>query len=560
MSWIESLLFGQGVAQSVFWLAVVATLGIGLGRVRIGRVSLGGAMVLFIGLFFGYLGIRIEAEVLHFIKELGLILFVYAVGLQVGPGFFSSFKKGGVRLNLLAGGVVALGVLTTIGLFWVTGLPMPTMVGILSGAVTNTPGLGAAQTTYIDMSTATEALAETIPLGYAVTYPLGVMGIILAIMLIRWAFAINERQEEELLKEQMSTTSGASSASFELTNPNLEGKTIGDVLSKFSAGHIVISRHLNATTGQIAVATPQTILHQGDRVFAVADESTLVAVELLLGKRLEIDRRRWIPTDSTLVSEVLVISNKELTGRRLGDLNLLQIYGVTVPRITRAGLDFVPHLGVRLQVGDKLRCVGSDVSVAKIRAILGDSTKHLNEPNLLGVFLGIALGILLGLLPLHFPGIPQPVKLGLAGGPLIVAILLSRFGVKLHLVTFMTQSANLMLRELGITLFLACVGLGAGSGFVDTILGGGYVWIFYGFLITILPLLIMGTIGRKLWGLDFFTLSGALSGAMTDPPALAYASSLTEGDTPAMSYATVYPLTMFLRVLTAQLLILLFCS
>lgn len=560
LDWIKQLLFGEGIAHSVLLLGLVAAIGVALGRIRIGKVSLGITMVLFVGILAGHLGMSIDHEVLHFIKEFGLILFVYAVGLQVGPGFFSSFKEGGIKLNTIALGIVLLGVLTTVVLHFATGLPMPTMVGILSGAVTNTPGLGAAQNAYADMPGATAELSHSIPLGYAVTYPLGVVGIILAIIAVRVVLRVNEQKEEVALLETQGADNQASAASFEITNPNIVGQTIEATMRSFVHGSVVVSRHWSKATNKVIVATEATVLELGDRIFAIASPESLSSLQAVVGPRINMDRKQWMPTDANFSAETFTISNKSLMGKKLSTLQLRPVHGVNATRINRAGIDFVPTANTLLQVGDRITCVGSDIALKKVRTIMGDSSKHLNEPNLVGIFLGIALGMLFGSLPLMIPGIPQPVKLGLAGGPLIVAILLSRFGPKLKLVTYTTQSANLMLRELGITLFLGCVGIGAGEDFFQTIINGGYVWIFYGFLITVLPLLIMGFVGKHFMGINYFTLSGVMAGAMTDPPALAYSNSLTEVDAPAVGYATVYPLTMFLRVLTAQLLIILFCS
>lgn len=558
--WIHKLFLGQGVAHSVLILGLVTTLGIMLGHLRIGRVSLGVTMVLFMGILAGHLGMELEHEVLHFVREFGLTLFVYAVGLQVGNGFFSSLRKGGIRLNAIAGAIVLLGVAMTVALYYITGLPMPTMVGIMSGAVTNTPGLGAAQNAYADLPGAVAELGASIPLGYAVTYPLGVVGIILAIMLVRIVNRVNVKQEEEQLRNADLDEAQVDASSFEVTNPNLDGLTIAQVMQSFVHGNVVISRHWSKQTSHITVASDATELHVGDRIFAIASSDCLESLQAILGPRIQMDRKQWIPNDAVLMSESYTISNRSLTGRKLGELQLRQLYGVNATRIHRAGLSFVPDSTTRLQVGDRVTCVGSDVTLVKVKELLGDSSKHLNEPNLIGIFLGIALGVFFGSIPFMIPGIPQPVKLGLAGGPLIVAILLSRFGTHFHLTTYTTQSANLMLRELGISLFLACVGLSAGGGFVDSILSGGYVWIGYGFLITIVPLLVMGYVGKRWMGVNYLTLSGVMAGSMTDPPALAYSNTLTEGDAPAVGYATVYPLTMFLRVLTAQLLILIFCS
>lgn len=559
MNWFENLFVGTGIAHSVFLIALVIAVGMLLGRIKIGKISLGVTLVLFVGIFFGALGMQIDPGVLHFIKEFGLILFIYAVGLQVGPGFFPSLKKGGLKLNLLAVLVVMLGVGVTIVIKYLSDLPMSTMVGILSGAVTNTPGLGAAEQTYTDIMGTSD---PSIAMGYAVAYPLGVIGIILSMMVVRTVLRVNIRKEEQdFISQDDALEHAARSASFVVVNPAIFGKSIMELLSSyFEHGDIVVSRHYNHETQEITVATGSTILHEHDRVFVIGQPHELDHTEAIFGQRIDIDRKKWIPTGSNLISNKYTITKKTLNGKRLGELQLRQIYGVNVTRVTRAGVDLVAHPSMRLQMGDQIRVVGSDASVNKVRELVGDSQKHLNEPNLIGIFIGIALGVLLGSIPFIFPGIPQPVKLGLAGGPLIVAILLSNFGPKFGIVTYTTQSANLMIREIGIALFLTCVGIGAGDGFVDTIVNGGYHWVGYGFIITIIPMLIVGILGKKVFKVNYLTLSGVMAGSMTDPPALAYANGLTEEDAPAVGYATVYPLTMFLRVLTAQMLIIFFVS
>lgn len=559
MNWFENLFVGTGIAHSVFLIALVIAVGMLLGRIKIGKISLGVTLVLFVGIFFGALGMQIDPGVLHFIKEFGLILFIYAVGLQVGPGFFPSLKKGGLKLNLLAVLVVMLGVGVTIVIKYLSDLPMSTMVGILSGAVTNTPGLGAAEQTYTDIMGTSD---PSIAMGYAVAYPLGVIGIILSMMVVRAVLRVNIRKEEQdFISQDDALEHAARSASFVVVNPAIFGKSIMELLSSyFEHGDIVVSRHYNHETQEITVATGSTILHEHDRVFVIGQPHELDHTEAIFGQRIDIDRKKWIPTGSNLISNKYTITKKTLNGKRLGELQLRQIYGVNVTRVTRAGVDLVAHPSMRLQMGDQIRVVGSDASVNKVRELVGDSQKHLNEPNLIGIFIGIALGVLLGSIPFIFPSIPQPVKLGLAGGPLIVAILLSNFGPKFGIVTYTTQSANLMIREIGIALFLTCVGIGAGDGFVDTIVNGGYHWVGYGFIITIIPMLIVGILGKKVFKVNYLTLSGVMAGSMTDPPALAYANGLTEEDAPAVGYATVYPLTMFLRVLTAQMLIIFFVS
>ncbi|MCD7937900.1 MAG: putative transporter [Tannerellaceae bacterium] len=559
MEWIRELLWGNGIGHSILILSVVIALGILLGKIKVFGVSLGITLVLFVGILLGHFGFEINPEILHFFREFGLILFVYSVGMQVGPGFFSSFKKGGITLNLLAGSIVLLGVGTTLVIHYITGLPMSTMVGILSGAVTNTPGLGAAQQAYNDV---TGSASETIALGYAVAYPLGVVGIILSMVFIRYMFRVNfDKETEQIHGEENKQAKGAIPMSLLVQNPAVFGKSLGELSSLLEHREFVISRIWHNDTHKIEIASANTVLNENDKIFVVTTEKDAETIKTFLGHEITMDRKQWIPTDSQLVSRRVVVTKSELNGKRLGDLQFRKILGINVTRLNRAGVDIVASPALTLQVGDKLTVVGSEQSVAKVGEILGNSLHRLNEPNLITIFVGIALGIILGSIPFSFPGIPQPVKLGLAGGPLIVSILISRFGYKYKLITYTTLSANLMLREIGITLFLACVGLGAGKGFVDTILyQGGYAWIGYGFIITVLPLLIVGCIGRYYYKLNYFTLMGLIAGSTTDPPALAYSNTTAGNSAPSVGYATVYPLTMFLRVLSAQLLILFFFS
>ena len=557
MNWINDLLWGEGIGHSILLLSFVIAAGIQLGKIKVFGVSLGITLVLFVGIILGHFGFTINHNVIHFFKEFGLILFVYSVGMQVGPGFFSSFKKGGVTLNLLACGIVFLGVVTAIILHYTTGIPMPTMVGILSGAVTNTPGLGAAQQAYSDMYGTAD---NTIALGYAVAYPLGVIGIILSIMFVRYAFRVNfDKENEQLNNEDSSHANEAKPISLVVKNPAIFGKTVGELSYLLEHRDFVISRIWHDSDKQIEIASANTVLHENDKVFVITTEQDADTIKTFVGEVIDMERKQWIRMESQFINRRILVTKSELNGKRLGQLKLRQLYGINITRINRAGVDLVatPHL--TLQVGDRVNVVGTETAVTNVEKVLGNSMKRLNEPNLITIFIGIALGIVLGSIPITFPGIPQPVKLGLAGGPLIVAILISRFGYKYKLVTYTTQSANLMLREIGITLFLACVGISAGDGFVDTIVNnGGFAWIGYGFIITTVPLLIIGCIGRYFCKVNYFTLMGLIAGSTTDPPALAYSNATAGNDAPSVGYATVYPLTMFLRVLTAQLLILFF--
>ena len=556
MSWLNELLWGEGIAHSVMLLAFVIAAGIQLGKIKIFGISLGITFVLFVGILLGQIGFKMNHEVLHFMKEFGLILFVYSVGMQVGPGFFSSFKKGGITLNMLACGIVLLGVATTIILHFVTGVPMATMVGILSGAVTNTPGLGAAQQAYNDVFGTTD---NTIALGYAVAYPLGVVGIILSLIVIRYVFRVSfEKENEALNATEGKNTNEAKPISLMVKNPAIFNKSVGEVSALIENRDFVISR-ISHVNNEVEIPSSTTVLCENDKIFVITTERDAEALRTFIGEEIDMDRKEWIRKDSQFINRRILIKKSELNGKRLGTLKLRNLYGVNITRVNRSGVDLVANPNLTLQVGDRVNVVGTESAIESVEKVLGNSMKRLNEPNLLFIFVGIFLGIFLGSIPFVFPGIPQPVKLGLAGGPLIVSILISRFGYKYKLVTYTTMSANLMLREIGITLFLACVGIGAGDGFIDTIVNnGGLSWIGYGFAITTIPLLIIGTIGRYFFKLNYFTLMGLIAGSTTDPPALAYANMTAGNDAPAVGYATVYPLTMFLRVLTAQLLILFF--
>ena len=557
MNWINDLLWGEGIGHSILLLSFVIAAGIQLGKIKVFGVSLGITLVLFVGIILGHFGFTINHNVIHFFKEFGLILFVYSVGMQVGPGFFSSFKQGGITLNMLACGIVFLGVLTAVILHYATGIPMPTMVGILSGAVTNTPGLGAAQQAFSDMHGVSD---NTIALGYAVAYPLGVIGIILSIILIKYIFRVSfDKENEQLNSEDSSHTNEAKPISLIVKNPAIFNKTVAELSNLLEHRDFVISRVWRDSNKQIEIASANTVLQENDKVFVITTETDAETIKTFIGEEIDMERKQWIRMESQFINRRILITKPELNGKRLGQLKLRKLYGINITRINRAGVDLVAKPGLTLQVGDRVNVVGTETAVSNVEKVLGNSMKRLNEPNLITIFVGIALGIVLGSIPISFPGIPQPVKLGLAGGPLVVAILISRFGYHYKLITYTTQSANLMLREIGITLFLACVGISAGDGFVDTIVNnGGFAWIGYGFIITFVPLMIIGCIGRYFCKVNYFTLMGLIAGSTTDPPALAYSNATAGNDAPSVGYATVYPLTMFLLVLTAQLLILFF--
>jgi putative transport protein len=555
MNWLYDLLFTDGVAHTVLLLAFVIAAGIVLGKIKIFGISPGMTLVLFVGIAVSHFGFRVEHHILHFVKEFGLILFVFAVGFQVGPGFFASFKKGGVKLNALAMGIVLLGVLITLIVHFVTGIPITTMVGIMSGAVTNTPGLGAAQEASADVSGTAD---PSIALGYAVAYPLGVVGIIVSIIAVRYIFRINfEKEAQAMQADNNVKNEAADTFSLEVRNPAIFDSDIKSV-SELVGRKFVISRVCH-TDGRIEIASSNSMLHAGDKVLVVTSPAEAKAVTAFIGGPAEMSADDWAKLDSALVSRRILVSRSGINGKTLGELKLRAAFGINITRIHRAGVDLIAGPGLQLQLGDRVTVVGSEQAIVAVEKVLGNKLHRLNEPNLIPIFIGIFLGVLLGSIPFAFPGIPQPVKLGLAGGPLIVAILISVFGPKFKLITYTTMSANLMLREIGICLFLACVGLGAGENFVKTIVeDGGVKWIGLGAVITVLPLLIGGVVGRSVYKLNYYTLMGLMAGSTTDPPALSYANGAAGNDAPSVSYASVYPLTMFLRVLMAQLLILIF--
>lgn len=553
MDWFSNLFFGTGIAHSIFVLSLAIAAGIFLGaKLKIKGITLGITWILFCAIACSHFGMTLDPLVESFAKDLGLILFVYSIGLQVGPGFFSSFGKGGLSLNMLAASIVVLGCLTTYIIHVVSGVDIATMTGVLFGAVTNTPGLGAAQQAFQDL---TGVSNPDIASGYAMAYPLGVVGIIFSLLLIRWIFRVKLEQEEEQVKAEKGEEQQIASFDIKLTNPQIEGIRVRD-LKLLTHVNIVVSRLLDVN-GNEYMPEADTILHVGDRVRFVGDAKNERTI-MLLGERTEV---AWEEKekDVHLVNRHIIVTKSKMNGRRIGDLKVRAAYQITITRIRRAGIELLATPDLILQLGDRLTVVGEQEAVDKVAKVFGNSTKKLDAPNLASLFFGIILGVTLGSIPFALPGLSQPFKLGIAGGSLIVAILMGAFGTKWHLVTYTTSSANLMIREIGIALFLASVGFGAGKSFIPTLLDGGYVWIGYGVLITLLPLLIIGIIGRQWLKLDYFTLMGLIAGSTTDPPALAYATSQSsQNDRAAVAYSTVYPLTMFLRVLTGQLMILLF--
>lgn len=534
-------------------LAIAIAAGIFLGaRLKFKGMTLGITWILFCAIACSHFGMRLDPLVESFAKDLGLILFVYSIGLQVGPGFFSSFGKGGLKLNMLAASIVFLGCVTAYVIHLLSGVDIATMTGVLFGAVTNTPGLGAAQQTYQDL---TGIANPDIASGYAMAYPLGVVGIIFSLLLIRWLFRIKLDKEEEQVKAEKGEEQQIAHFDIELMNPQVDGIRVRD-LKLLTHVTLVASRMIDKD-GNEFMPDADTILHVGDRVRFVGDQAHERTI-LLLGPKVEV---AWEEKEQNvhLVNRHIIVTKPKMNGRRIGDLKVRAAYQITITRIRRAGIELLATPDLILQLGDRLTVVGEQEAVDKVAQVFGNSSKKLDAPNLASLFFGIVLGVALGSLPIALPGLGQPFKLGIAGGSLIIAILMGAFGTKWHLVTYTTTSANLMIREIGIALFLAAVGFGAGGSFIPTLVGGGYVWIGYGVLITLLPLIVIGIIGRKGLKLDYFTLMGLMAGSTTDPPALAYATSQsTQNDRAAVAYSTVYPLTMFLRVLTGQLMILCF--
>ncbi len=552
MDWLNSLFFGTGVPHSIFILTLAIACGISLShRLKFKGITLGITWILFCAIAMSHFGMHLDPMVETFAKDFGLILFVYSIGLQVGPSFFSSFGKGGIKLNILALSIVLLGCITTYVISLLSGVDIATMTGVLFGAVTNTPGLGAAQQAFSDI---TGASNPNIASGYAMAYPLGVVGIIAVILAMRWFFRIKLDKEEARVMAESEVQKEVEFIDVLLTNPQVEGAHIRE-LGQLCYMNLIVSRLLRPN-GEDELPDVETVLHVGDRIRVVVDKENEKSV-LLLGMETT------LPTDhkaqAHLVSRHVIVTKPELNGKRIGDLNVRATYHVSITRIRRAGVELLATRDLYLQLGDRITVVGEERAVDKVESLFGNSTKRLDIPNLASIFLGIALGVLAGVVPIMLPGLAQPFKLGIAGGSLIIAILMSCFGPKMHIITYTTSSANLMIREIGIAMFLAAVGFGAGKTFIPTLLDGGYVWIGYGVIITLLPLLFVGVIARLWFKLDYFTLMGLLAGSTTNPPALAYATTVSSAnDRAAVAYSTVYPLTMFLRVLTGQLMILLF--
>ncbi len=554
MNWLTEAFIEPTVIQAIIVISMVAAIGLALGRIKILGISLGITFVFFTGIIAGHFGIVLDEKLLVFAQNFGLILFVYTLGLQVGPSFFSSLKKGGIELNLMAIGVIILGLGLVLVFHYTTGVSLPNMMGLLSGAVTNTPVLGAAQQAFQQLEPDNTKGVADMALACAVAYPLGVIGVILAVIIIKKMSGgeDTDNKEQKIAKPNV--------AEFQVINPAIFNKSIKDVM-KLAGKHFVISRVWR--NGKVTIPTSETLLKKGDHLLVISIKTDVESIKALFGEQENKDWNQedidWNAIDSHLVSRRIVVTRSKINGMKLGALKLRNLYGINITRVNRAGIDLLASPKLRLQIGDRLTIVGEALAVNNVGKILGDEVKRLTMPNLFAIFIGIFLGIILGILPIAIPGMTTPVKLGIAGGPIIVGILMGAFGPRLRITTYTTQSANLMMRQFGIVIYLAGLGLASGAHFFETVFTNeGLLWIGLGFLLTMVPVLIVGFIAYKIMKVDYGDTVGMLCGSMANPMALTYANTTVEGDEPAVSYATVYPLSMFLRVITAQLMILLF--
>ena len=549
----------DSVAHIALLYAMVIAVGVYLGKIKIGGISLGVTFVLFAGIVAGHIGLTAPTPILTFVQDFGLILFVFMIGMQVGPGFFESFGTQGIKLNGLAASAILLNILVMFACYYiffdtsnVTNLPM--MVGTLYGAVTNTPGLGAANEA---LGSVFDSNAPQIASAYACAYPLGVLGIIGATILIRYICNVKLENEEERLKAQEGVKANQKpyKMHLEVTNQYLEGKTLLQV-HDFLNRDFVVSRLVHE--GEVCIPNRNTLFHVGDQMLIVCAEADHEAITAFIGPQIDVDFEQQ---DQPMISKGILITNPKINGKTLASMHFSSVHGVNVTRVTRHGIDLFASASLPLQVGDKIRVVGPEDAVNRVTNLMGNSSRKLNTPNIATIFVGIFLGLIFGSLPIAIPGMPVPVKLGLAGGPLIIAILIGRYGYKIHLVTYTTTSANMMMREIGLVLFLASVGIKAGSTFFSTVVeGDGLLYVLTGFFITIIPILIVGPIARMKFKFNYFTIAGMIAGTYTDPPALAYANSICSKEAPALGYSTVYPLSMFLRIFTAQIVVLFFCG
>ncbi len=557
MEWFNSLFIEHSVIQAVVVLSTIIAIGLALGQIKIFGVSLGITFVFFVGILAGHLGLSIQPDMLNYAESFGLIIFVYSLGLQVGPSFIASFMKGGIKLNTLALGVVFIGTLMMLGFYFLTDISLPEMTGIFCGAVTNTPALGAAQQTVKQMTMDSMASTPDLALGCAVTYPMGVVGVILGLVFLR-KFITSPNQISA--NSESPDDNKTFIASFQISNPAIFNKPIKEVAS-FITNKFIISRIWQNNT--VLIPNSETILTKDDKILVITSPKDMKALTALFGIVVEDDWNNedidWNSIDSQLVSHRILITQTEINGKKLSQLKLRNRYGVNITRIYRSGINLLATPDLTLQLGDRVTVVGLRESIKDIENLMGNRVKRLNEPNLVAIFIGIVLGLILGSIPFSIPGISLPVKLGIAGGPIVVGILMGAFGPRFHIITYTTKSANLMLRGVGISLYLTCLGLDAGSQFFETVFAmQGLVWLAIGFVLTVAPVIMVGLYAMRVKKLDYATVSGMLCGSMANPMALNYANAMVEGDQPSVSYATVYPLCMFARVIIAQLILLIF--
>ena len=560
MEFIKTFIFGEGIPHSIFVLAVVIAIGTLLSKIKLGGISLCATWILFAGIVASHFKMTLHADTLNFVRDFGLTLFVFSIGLQIGPSFFSSLRQGGLRqmwlsvLTMVLGGVVAYLIYIVVAKTGLQSLvgeksELQTMVGVMDGAVANTPAMGATQQAYLDLTGQDDI---DIPMGFAVAYPIGVVAVILAFMILKSILRIDLKKEREVVAQKFGGNKFAAKFSIEVVNQQMHGKTVGEIRQIISR-QFVISR-ISHGDNKAFIADASSVVHCGDKIFVVSSVEDKEVILAFLGREIEMLEEEWGEFEGQLVSRRIVVTQPNINGKRFVDLRLRTKYGINITRVNRAGVDLIPHQGMELQLGDKVMVVGSEEAINEVAKLLGNSLQKLRDPHIFTLFLGIALGVLVGSIPLI--NAPQPIKLGLAAGPMLMAIVIGRFGTHWHLITYTTLSANLMLREVGLAMFLASVGLASGNGFAESVAGGGYIWLLYALIIAVVPLLIVGIYARLRYKMDFFSIMGMLSGSMTNPIALNYANSLAGSDMPAISYATVYPLAMFLRVVIAQLMIL----
>lgn len=550
------LIKGEGIGHSIFVLSLVITVGILLNKIKIGGFSLGVTWVLFSGILAGHLGMQIDPMVLSFVKESGMVLFIFGIGMIVGPGFFSTFKQGGIQLNLLSMLSIAIAVGITFLIFLFSGTPIDTMMGILAGAVTNTPALGAAQEAAKGI---TGAISPDIGIGYALSYPVAILGLILTTGGLKWALKIKVEDESKKIEDrEKAKRMEALVFSIEVTNPAIFGSKVSHVKTLLDKHEFIISRILHKDTGEIEMAHPESIIREGDKVLVISEQNEVETICVFIGHKIEMDDTQWFKLDHRLISRRCLVTQGSVNGKSIEELKFRTLYNVNISRVQRAGVHLIGKADLRLQMGDTVILVGEESDVKRVERILGNSVSTLRKPNLFVLFVAILIGVLVGSIEFPFGGMPMPAKLGFSGGTLIVAILISNFGTRFKFNTHNTQSVNLMFREFGITLFLACVGLSVGESFIDKLLSGGYLWMLYAAAIMLIPLWVTSIVGRYWLKLDYFTLLGYVAGNMTFAPALSMTPDASKNNIPAIKYATVYPLTLFIRVMIAQVMVLLF--